>query len=172
MKLHLGYVGPVLGRCAGMVMALTCSAVLAEEHQIYRCGSDYNNTMTAKEAVAKGCKTIEGAPITIIQAIKRPKAAQAAGSTDEKVSPADQRERDNDARRILQQELAKEQAELTQMQKEYNNGQPERQGDEKNYQKYLDRTAAMKAAIERKQADIQAIQHELSKMSDSMSGSS
>ena len=30
------------------------------------------------------------------------------------------------------------------MQKEYNNGQPERQGDEKNYQKYLDRIADMR----------------------------
>ena len=50
------------------------------------------------------------------------------------------------------------------MQKDYNNGQPEREGGVKNYQKYLDRVADMKAAIERKQADIQAIQNELDKM--------
>ncbi len=38
------------------------------------------------------------------------------------------------------------------MQKEFNNGQPERQGDEKNYQKYLDRVADMQRR-DRAQAD-------------------
>jgi hypothetical protein len=40
------------------------------------------------------------------------------------------------------------------MQKDYNNGEPERRGDERNYQRYLDRVAEMKAAITRKEADI------------------
>jgi len=31
------------------------------------------------------------------------------------------------------------------MQKEFNNGQPERLGSERNYQKYLDRVEEMKA---------------------------
>ena len=115
----------------------------------------------AKEAAAKGCKTIEGAPITIIQAYKPSKAAVKAS---EKIEADEQRARDADARRILEQELAKDKADLAQMQKDYNNGQPEREGGEKNYQKYLDRVADMKAAIERKQADIQAIQNELDKM--------
>ena len=145
--------------CAPLIV-MSASAP-AEEHQIYRCGSNYNNTMSAKEAAAKGCKTIEGAPITIIQAYKPSKAAVKAS---EKIEADEQRARDADARRILEQELAKDKADLAQMQKDYNNGQPEREGGEKNYQKYLDRVADMKAAIERKQADIQAIQNELDKM--------
>ena len=50
------------------------------------------------------------------------------------------------------------------MQKEFNNGQPERQGDEKNFQKYLDRVDEMRAAIARKQIDIAALQRELKKL--------
>ena len=50
------------------------------------------------------------------------------------------------------------------MQKEYNNGEPERLGDERNYQKYLDRVADLKAAIARKESDIAAIKRELSKL--------
>ena len=53
---------------------------------------------------------------------------------------------------------------LAQLQKEYNNGEPERRGDERNYQKYLDRTAEMKAAISRKESDIAAIKRELAKL--------
>ena len=40
----------------------------------------------------------------------------------------------------------------------------ERRGDEKNYQKYLDRTAELKAGIERSESDIAALKRELSKL--------
>jgi len=49
------------------------------------------------------------------------------------------------------------------MKTEYNNGQPERQGGEKNYQKYLDRVSDMKAAIGRKEGDIAALKREIAK---------
>ena len=50
------------------------------------------------------------------------------------------------------------------MQKAYNNGEPERQGDEKNYQKYIDRVAEMKASLLRKESDIAAIKREIAKL--------
>ena len=49
------------------------------------------------------------------------------------------------------------------MRTEFNNGQPERQGNEKNYQKYLDRVADMKTAIARKEGDIGALKREIAK---------
>ena len=134
---------------------------------MYRCpGNEYNNTLSAKEAKDKGCKTIEGAPITIIQSVKpRAGAAPAAGSgpAGSKVDPAEQRARDSDARRILEGELKREEDRLAAMKVEYADGQPERQGNEKNYQKYLERVADMKAAIGRKEGDIAALKRELSK---------
>ena len=45
---------------------------------------------------------------------------------------------------------AAEEEKLAVLQKEFNNGEPERQGDERNYQKYLDRVGDMSAAIARK----------------------
>ena len=138
---------------------------------MYRCpGNDYNNTISAKEAKDRGCKTIEGAPITVIQGTK-PKAAapgpsQTAVSSPagSRVDPAAQRARDSDARRILEDELRAEEQRLAALQKDYNNGEPERQGNERNYQKYLDRVTEMKAAIARKESDIAAIRRELGKL--------
>ena len=75
-----------------------------------------------------------------------------------------QRARDSDARRILEGELRSEEEKLAGMQKEFNNGQPERQGDEKKFQKYLDRVGEMRAAIARKQIDIAALQREIKKL--------
>ena len=91
-------------------------------------------------------------------------AASGPRPADAKVDPAQQRARDGDARRILESELSKEEDKLAQLQKEYNGGEPERRGDERNYQKYLDRTAEMKAAITRKESDIAAIKRELAKL--------
>ena len=139
---------------------------------MYRCpGNDYNNTISAKEAKDRGCKTIEGAPITVIQTT-RPKAAAPSGGASPaasspasaRVDPAAQRARDSDARRILEDELRAEEQRLAALQKDYNNGEPERQGNERNYQKYLDRVNEMKAAIARKESDIGAIKRELGKL--------
>ena len=66
-------------------------------------------------------------------------------------------------RRILEAELKKEEEQLAALQKEYNNGEPERLGDERNYQKYLDRVAALKAALARKESDVAALRRELAK---------
>lgn len=157
MKLVTSLIALALGLLAGSVHA-------AEGSTMYRCpGNQYNNTLSAKDAKDKGCKTIEGAPITVIQSVKPRAAAPSVGPASARVDPADQRARDNDARRILESELKREEDRLAQMKGEFNNGEPERQGNEKNYQKYLERVADMKSAIGRKESDIAALKRELSK---------
>jgi hypothetical protein len=158
-------------RCAALVLAVAVLPALAADAPdstvMYRCpGNDYKNTISAKEAERLGCKRLEGGPVTIIQMTK-PRAAgpaTAAATSGVRVDPVAQRARDSDARRILENELKSEEEKLAAMQKDFNNGQPERQGDEKNFQKYLDRVAEMRAAIERKQTDIAAIQREIKKL--------
>ena len=136
----------------------------------YRCpNNDYKNTISAKEAEKLGCKKLEGAPVTVIQMTK-PRAGTttavpaATGSSQARVDPAAQRARDSDARRILEGELRTEEERLAALKKEYNNGQPERLGNEQNYQKYVDRVGQLSAAITRKEADIAAIRRELQKL--------
>lgn len=144
-------------------------AAAADGSTMYRCpGNEYNNTLSARDAQAKGCKTLEGAPITVIQATKpRPvpstTALDMSGGGGARVDPAAQRARDSDARRILEGELKREEDRLAGMKADYNDGRPERQGNEKNYQKYIDRVADMKAAIARKEGDVSALKRELAK---------
>jgi hypothetical protein len=133
---------------------------------LYRCpGNDYRNTITAREAEKMGCRKVEGAPVTVIQSA-RPRATTATttAASGVRVDPVAQRARDSDARRILENELRSEESRLAAMEKEFNGGQPERLGDEKNYQKYLDRVAEMRSAIERKQIDIAALRREIQKL--------
>lgn len=149
------------------LLAFQTGHALAQEKPVYRCpGNLYTDALSAKEAHDKGCKTLDGAPITVIQSVVPrggARGAAAAPSGGEKVSTDDQKARDADARRILEAELKKEEDTLAALQKEYNNGQPERQGDERNYQKYQDRVNEMKAAITRKEADVAALRREVAK---------
>ena len=152
--------------------SLAQTAGAATASNVYRCPGPpvlYTDALTPQEARDKGCRTIEGAPITIIQGRPRPAAQAASGAAsarpaDSRVDPAAQRSRDSDARRILAEELRKEEERLAALQKEYNDGQPERRGDERNYQRYLDRVAEMKAGIARKEADIAALKREIAKL--------
>ena len=135
-----------------LAAALACAAggAGAQEGSVtYRCpNNDYKNTISAKEAERLGCKKLEGAPVTVIQMTKpRPAGPTAVpagrrGSGPARVDPAAQRARDSDARRILENELRTEEERLAALKKEYNNGQPERLGNEQNYQKYVDRVGA------------------------------
>jgi hypothetical protein len=150
----------------GLVVLAAAPAFAAEPNVTYKCpGRIYSNTMTAKEAKEKGCTVLEGS-VTVIQGTKpRPVSTGSASSPPgSKIDPADQRARDSDARRILEGELKREEDRLATLKTEYNNGEPERRGDEKNYQKYQERTAELKAQIDRKTSDIAAIRRELDKL--------
>ena len=77
----------------------------------------------------------------------------------------DQRARDSDARAILESELRKAEARHAELVKEYNGGQPERNAlDLRNPQRYMERTAELKASVARSESDIAGIKRELSRL--------
>jgi hypothetical protein len=154
-------------------LALAAGSAWAQEPKpVYRCPGPpvlYTDALSAQEAKDKGCRTIEGAPITIVQAPPRarppaPGSASAPRSGDTKVDPASQRARDSDARRILADELRAEEERLAAMKAEFNNGEPERRGDERNFAKYQERVNELRAAIQRKEADVGALRREMAKL--------
>ena len=158
---------------------LVCPPANAQGGAVYRCpgktgGADeFTNLISEVQARERNCRTIENAPITIVQTVKPKPAAvglatpSGGGSTrsgDSRVDPAAQRQRDSDARRVLDDELRREEDRLAQQKREFNNGEPERRGDERNFQNYLDRVAQMKAGIARTESDIAALKREIGKL--------
>jgi hypothetical protein len=153
-------------QAVGALLLCAVGSAWAEGATVYRCPGPpvlYTDQITAQQAKDRGCRTIEGAPITIVSPPK-PRPVAGTAPREGKVEAGEQRARDSDARKILEAELKREEARLAELEKEYNNGQPERRGEERNYQKYLERVEEMKAAIERKQSDLAALRRELSKL--------
>jgi hypothetical protein len=147
----------------------------AQQERVWRCGNEYTNNATI--AQQRGCKIMEGGNVTVVQG-SRPVAASAAGSSSSsgsaaarapagspRVDGADQRARDGEARSVLESELKKAEERQAQLLKEYNGGEPEKQGSEaRNYQKYLDRVAEMKAELARNESDIAGIRREIGRL--------
>jgi hypothetical protein len=159
--------------CIWSAATLAVGVAHAQDKPVYRCPGPpvlYTDAISAAEAKEKGCRTIEGTPVTVIPAPRRPTTTAAttggtsAAKPGERVDPAEQRTRDSDARRILGEELRREEDRLAELKRDFNNGEPERRGDERNYQKYADRVAEMRAAIVRKEADVAAIRREMAKL--------
>jgi hypothetical protein len=160
---------------------LLLSTALGAQAQIYRC-PDREYTNDSRIAQNKGCKPLEGGNVTVIHGNNRSYSSNssngagsnASNNTNRATPPvvrpasasssADQRARDADSRRILQAELDKAQQKLALQQQEYKGGQPDRLGNERNYQKYLDRVAEMKAEIGRAENDIAGLKRELGRL--------
>lgn len=149
--------------------ALLFSGHIGAQERIYRCGNEYTNTVS--DSKAKTCKLVSGGNVTVVQAQRGsspPKAASPAaqsGQPNQRVDAADQRAKDSDTRLILESELKKAEARQAELLKEYNNGEPEKQGSEhRNYQKYADRVAELKAGIARNESDIAGIRREMGRV--------
>ena len=160
-----------------LMIPLAAVLVMANSHaQIFRCpGNSYTNN--AAEAKVQGCKLIEGGNVTVVEGTRvngnnaavrvaaAPGSSQAGGQPSQRIGAGDQRARDSDARVILEAELKKAEARQSELLKEYNNGEPEKLGPEtRNYQKYLDRVAELKASIARNENDIAGIRRELGRV--------
>lgn len=155
-----------------LVSALWATAAASSfaQERIFRCGNEYLNN--AKDAQARGCKVVEGGNVTVVQgtavqkqAVRVASAAATAPRNEDRPDSSEQRARDGEARTILEAELKKAEARLVEQNKEYNNGEPEKQGIEgRNYQRYLDRVVDLKEGITRNQSDIAGLKREIGRL--------
>ena len=164
---HSTFVAPALA-----LALLGAAAAGFAQSKIYRCGNEYTNNPPAGQQ--KNCTVVENANVTVIEGT-RPQAAPSAGGAPARVvtappgaprvDSAEQRSRDADARGILEAELKKAETRQAELQKEYNNGTPERiAGEVGNDLRYQTRVAELKAGIERIESDLAGIRRELGRV--------
>lgn len=163
---HAGLTTILAGAC--VLMAAPASA----QSPVYRCGNEYTN----RPAGRKNCTPVTGGNVTVVEggtppvrggvrAVPRAASVRPATASNDTISASVQQRRDNDRKTILERELQRAQSHQTELEAEYKNGEPDKIGGEAhNYQKYLDRVAQMKAALERNQSDITGIQRELDRV--------
>ena len=166
-------VGAGLWRAVGIgCLGLGLCGSAAAQAVIYRCGHEYTN---APRHISQ-CERLAEQAVTVISGLRPPSArtgvapdglaADEARTKAEPLRPttALQTERDAQARTVLDQELARVQQQHQRLVQEYNQGAPAKLATEQTTpHAYHDRVAALKAAIDRTERDIDSLQRELAR---------
>lgn len=123
---------------------------------------DSNGRVTYSNTPSKNADKIQLEPLNTFTAPKRKQTATPADFP--KVDNETQRKRDDLRRKILVDELAAEQKQLIEAKKALVEGEAVRLGNERNYQKYLDRVQKLKDEVTMHEKNVQALQKELGKL--------
>lgn len=166
----MGMTHTVFRRSAALVFAgLALQFCLPAQAQLYRCVDANGRPLYTDNKVGK-CEVIDtghSAPPAASAPIPAPRGAASsnppasAPSNFPRVDNAQQRARDEERREILGDELRAEEKKLADLKREFNNGEPERQGNERNYAKYQERVASMRDEINRTERNIEALRREI-----------
>lgn len=156
----------------GLLLLAVAAGVAHAQSEVYLCVDENGKKEYKNTGLTKGCKKVDLPGITMIPAPPKKAAVQTTAASKAASAPADfpkvdgdtQKTRDNDRKQILLDEMKSEEQKLANLKKEFNNGEPERRGDERNYAKYQERVAAMKDDISRVEKNIEALKREINNL--------
>jgi len=147
-----------------LVLALAAGSAQA---QIYRCvdangHKEYTDSRKGSHCVLLDVPGAIAAPAArSAPPVKARPQVPAAASQFPRIDNAEQKARDADRRAILTEELNAEMKKLAELKVEFNNGEPERRGDERNYAKYQERVATLRDSISRSEKNVEALRREI-----------
>lgn len=138
-------------------------APLYASAQVYKC-VDANGKISYSNggSSGKGCKQLSNDQSVSTISMRPGGSAASAPAAFPRIGSDAQRERDQARRQVLENELENEQLTLEKAQKALAEQEKVRLGDEKNYQKMLDRLQPYKDAVERSERNVEAITQEIS----------
>ncbi|MCX7890798.1 MAG: DUF4124 domain-containing protein [Burkholderiales bacterium] len=166
---------PIASRLAGFAAcALAAQLAAAQSSDIFKCVDESGRahyTNVKKDAQGRNC-TLVTREVSVIPSGTSPAAAargaapgaQAAAASFPRVDRDTQKSRDDSRRRILEDELSAEEKSLARARQDLAEQESVRGGDEKNYQKVLDRLQPYKDAVDRHERNVAALRRELANL--------
>ena len=156
---------------SGIILFSVFTVCAHAQADVFLCVDEHGKKEYKNTGATKGCKKVDLPGINIIPTpVATPSGKKSNGentaspSNFPKVDENTQKARDADRRQILLDELKAEELKLANLRKEFNNGEPERRGDEKNYAKFQERTTMMKEDISRTEKNIEALKREIANL--------
>jgi hypothetical protein len=152
-------------RYLGLAAALAFVLAAPARGDTFKC-IDTNGRATytnmKEETTGKNCSVVMREISVVPASPARGAATNPTPAGFPKVDPATQKNRDGARRRILEDELSGEEKALAQAKTELTEQESIRNGDEKNYQRVLDRLQKYKDEIDRHEKNVEALKKELS----------
>lgn len=162
-----------MNRFALTIVAFACAvaplAVRAQSSDIFLCVDADGQKTFQNVGTGKGCKRMDVGPVLTVPAPRIQQRAAREASERVTVSPANfprvdretQLSRDNDRKRVLEDELKSEEDKLARLKAEYNGGEPERRGDERNFALYAERVQRLREDVARAESNVSALRREI-----------
>jgi hypothetical protein len=151
-----------------LVAVLAAAGIVGTAHaDIYKCVDPSGHvTYTNQKTADKGCSLLskDQAVSTVPASKPAAKAATPSPAGFPKVDGDTQKKRDGDRRTILETELETEQKNLEQAKKELTEQESVRLGDEKNYQKMIDRLQPYKDKVALHERNVEALKKEIANL--------
>jgi hypothetical protein len=144
-------------------LAAACGAHAQSAGTVWKCveaDGRAHYTNIKKEAEGKNC-TVVTKEVSVVPSGSPQKPAAGAPANFPKVDRDTQKARDDNRRRILEEELTAEEKGLVEAKAKLAEQEGVRQGDEKNYSRVLDRLKPFQEAVERHERNISALKREL-----------
>ena len=153
-------------RTFSFLLALACAPASAAADickYIDADGRTVYSTVPIKNAIKQVCfKSAAPPPPAATDEESAARSERAVESEPRaRVDGATQAKRDNDRREILKAELAREKKLLDEAQKRFDEEEAIRYGDERNYQKVLDRLKPYQDTVNRHKRNVDSLQQEL-----------
>ena len=151
-------------------LAAASFAAQAQSSDIFMCLDADGNKTFQNVGTGKGCKRMDVGPVLSVPAPRLPPQRTAKDPEDRvTVSPANfprvdretQRSRDSDRKRVLEDELKAEEEKLSRLKSEYNGGEPERRGDERNFALYAERVQKLRDDLARAEGNVNSLRREI-----------
>ena len=150
-------------------LAVSLGARAQQSSEIFLCVDGDGNKTFQNVGTGKGCKRMDVGPVLTVPAPRLPQRATKVGEDRVTVSPASfprvdretQRDRDSDRKRVLEDELKAEEEKLARLKAEFNNGEPERRGDERNFVLYAERIQRLREDVARAESNVGALRREI-----------
>ncbi|MDD5298298.1 MAG: DUF4124 domain-containing protein [Rhodocyclaceae bacterium] len=141
-------------------------AWLPAQADVWKCvDPDGKVAYTNTRPSTKGCKLLsQDQPVNTVKGNRASSAATPTPGNFPRVDGNMQKERDMSRRQILEKELAQEQDQLNKAQKELAEQESLRNGDERNYQKVVERLKPYQDSVAEHQRNVDAIRQEIGKL--------
>jgi hypothetical protein len=167
-----------LALAAAFAAGLMGQSTAMAQTTVYKC-VDAQGRVEFTDTNKRGCKALDlpgyiPAPPARVAPASAPVSPRLGGGTPAasssatpspanfpRVDTSQQRARDDDRRAILNEELRAEEKKLAELQAVFKNGEPDRQGNERNYAKYQERVGQMRDDINRTERNIEALRREI-----------
>ncbi len=149
-----------------LILALGLATVATPlSADIWECeDSNGAKRFTNIQADAKGCKLLSVSQPNVVSVPAPKGGATPTQGSFPKVDPKTQQTRDNDRRKILENELANEERNLAVARAELIQQENVRTGDEKNYQRVLDRLEPFQKKVKLHEDNIANLRKEISNL--------